>query len=96
MKLFAALLCSLAILAAPAAARIERNPAVPRMFQKANPCPATGKTSGACPGWQKDHVMPLCAGGADAPENMHWLSIADHKAKTRRDVRECHHEQRRR
>ena len=30
-------------------------------FQKSHPCPATGKTSGACKGYVIDHVVPLNA-----------------------------------
>lgn len=41
------------------------------------------------PGYQVDHIIPLCAGGLDAPENMQFLSIEEHKAKTRIDVRWC-------
>lgn len=58
-------------------------------FVKANPCPATGKARGACPGWQVDHRIALCAGGDDAAHNMQWLTVEAHKAKTRIDVREC-------
>nr|WP_315471728.1 HNH endonuclease signature motif containing protein [uncultured Rhodoferax sp.] len=36
-----------------------------------------------------DHIIPLCAGGADSAENLQWLTREDHKAKTRIDVREC-------
>jgi hypothetical protein len=42
-------------------------------FQKIHPCPATGKTSGACPGWQINHTLPLACGGCDAVSNMQWL-----------------------
>lgn len=42
-----------------------------------------------CPGYQVDHIMPLCAGGADSPANMHWLSIEDHRRKTANDLRHC-------
>jgi hypothetical protein len=59
----------------------KRSAAVVREFRKANPCPATGKTRGACHGFQIDHIRPLCCGGKDGPSNMHWLSVADHKAK---------------
>jgi hypothetical protein len=34
-------------------------------FQRSHPCPATGRTSGACPGYVVDHVKPLACGGAD-------------------------------
>lgn len=49
-----------------------RDPAQVRAFRATHPCPATGKTTGACPGWVVDHIYPLCAGGADAPANMTW------------------------
>src|SRR5262245_9499061 len=49
-----------------------RDPAQVRAFRKMNPCPATGKVSGACPGWVVDHIVPLCLKGADAPANMQW------------------------
>jgi len=50
-------------------------------FEHQNPCPATGKTTGACPGYVVDHVTPLKRGGADRPENMQWQKSADAKAK---------------
>jgi hypothetical protein len=58
---------------------------------RANPCPATGKTSGPCPGYQVDHAVPLCLGGpaVDAAKNLRWITVEDHKAKTREDVRLC-------
>ena len=62
---------------------------VPREFQKIQPCPSTGRTRGACPGYQRDHIVPLCRGGADNVGNMQWLSVPAHKAKTRADVRGC-------
>ncbi len=43
-----------------------------RAFRKEHPCPATSKTTGACPGWVVDHRYPLCAGGADDPSNLQW------------------------
>ena len=46
-----------------------------------HPCPATGKTSGACKGYVVDHVVPLKGGGADAPANMQWQTVAEAKAK---------------
>lgn len=42
-------------------------------FQKAHPCPVTGKTTGACAGWAKDHIVPLACGGCDAVSNLQWL-----------------------
>jgi hypothetical protein len=60
-----------------------------RAYRAENPCPSTGKTRGASPGWQVDHPDPLCAGGRDHPSNMQWITVADHKWKTFVDVREC-------
>lgn len=87
----AALLClALAILSPLAAdAQIKRDRAQVRAFRAEHPCPATGHTRGACPGWHVDHVMPLCAGGADRPSNMQWITREDHRFKTLVDVREC-------
>lgn len=52
-------------------------------------CPATGLHRGACPGWQVDHVVALCAGGPDKRANMQWINLDDHRFKTYVDVREC-------
>ena len=46
-----------------------------------HPCPSTGRTSGACPGYVVDHVKPLACGGADAASNMQWQTVAEGKAK---------------
>jgi len=74
---------------AHAADRIERSAAEIRAFRAENPCPATGRRAGACPGWQVDHSIPLCAGGEDKHTNMAWLSVEDHRFKTVVDAREC-------
>lgn len=52
-------------------------------FVRLYPCPSTGKTRGACPGWVVDHVRALACGGADRPFNMQWQTVADAKAKDR-------------
>ena len=39
--------------------KIARSPAARRSFRSSHPCPATGKTSGACRGYVVDHVVPL-------------------------------------
>lgn len=52
---------------------IKRSRAVLREFQRIHPCPSTGLQSGACPGWFKDHVIPLVCGGLDSVENLQWL-----------------------
>lgn len=52
---------------------IVRSSAVLRRFQEQHPCPSTGLTTGSCPGWSKDHVIPLVCGGCDSIENLQWL-----------------------
>jgi hypothetical protein len=52
---------------------IRRRADVLAAFQRAHPCPSTGATTGACPGWSKDHVVPLAACGCDAVSNLQWL-----------------------
>lgn len=84
-----ALLALALLLPMSAQARIERSAAEVLAFKRANPCPSTQLRRGACPGYQVDHVQPLCSGGADAKANMQWLSIEDHRVKTRQDVRVC-------
>ena len=58
-------------------------------FRRANPCPATGKTRGACPGYVVDHVTPLCAGGHDGPDNMTWQTAKDGAAKDKTEDALC-------
>ena len=41
-----------------------------------HPCPATGKSYGACKGYVIDHIKPLQRGGADDPSNMQWQTTA--------------------
>ena len=90
MQTFFALLL-FAALATPTAAdaRIPRSSAAVAEFKRANPCPVNLATRGSCPGWQVDHVQPLCSGGADSPPNMQWLTVQQHREKTRLDVIAC-------
>jgi 5-methylcytosine-specific restriction endonuclease McrA len=59
------------------------------LFMWENPCPATGKNEGRCYGYEVDHVIPLKCGGADHKSNMQWLTIDEHKAKTKREAKLC-------
>jgi hypothetical protein len=68
---------------------IKRSQAAKLEFRLSQPCPGTGLYRGRCDGYQVDHVQPLCSGGADTPANMQWLSVSEHKTKTRKDVRVC-------
>ena len=70
-------------------ARPSRSYAAKAEFKRANPCPTTKKKRGPCPGWEIDHVVPLKCGGPDQPANMQWLTVTDHKEKTRREARLC-------
>lgn len=60
-----------------------RSASAKRAFERTHPCPSTGRTSGTCPGYVIDHVIPLKRGGADSPANMQWQTIAAAKAKDR-------------
>jgi len=63
--------------------RIARDSHAKEAFRRTHPCPATGKTYGACPGWVVDHVRALKHGGADDSSNMQWQTRAAAKAKDR-------------
>jgi hypothetical protein len=73
------------------AAAQPRSPAVRAEFQRLEPCPSTGLSHGACPGYQADHAVPLCLGGprVDIVSNLQWLTIEAHKRKTAEDIRLC-------
>lgn len=60
-------------------------------FIRHHPCPETGSTKPhhSCPGWVVDHIIPLCAGGLDAPSNMQWQELAASKVKDKEEWRTC-------
>lgn len=60
-----------------------------RAFERANPCPSTGLTSGKCPGYIVDHKISLYFCGDDSPANMQWQSIAKAKAKDKWENKRC-------
>lgn len=55
--------------------KTERDAKVVAAFRRIHPCPATGLTTGACPYWQIDHVIPIDNGGCDSVNNMQWLPV---------------------
>lgn len=55
---------------------IVRSAQVLAAFQRNHPCPSTGIGTGPCPGWSKDHVIPLACGGIDSVSNLQWLPNA--------------------
>jgi hypothetical protein len=77
------------LLALPAFGATHRDPAVAREFQKEHPCPSTGKRTGSCPGYIRDHIKPLCAGGADRVSNMQWQTTAEAKKKDKVERKQC-------
>ncbi len=66
-----------------------RDPQVTRDFQATHPCPSTGLRYGACPGYIKDHINPLCAGGPDAVSNMQWQTKEDSYRKDEWELALC-------
>lgn len=61
----------------------ERSRTERRRFMRTHPCPSTGKTVGACPGYVVDHIIPLQCCGPDKASNMQWQSVAEGKKKDR-------------
>lgn len=78
-----------ACLLATDAAATERSAAARYQFRKIHPCPATQSRQGACPGYVMDHVVPLCAGGADHPDNMQWQPVEAAKRKDSDERKAC-------
>ena len=63
--------------------RIKRTESATTTFRRLSPCPATGQTTGRCPGYVIDHIVPLKRGGPDALWNMQGQTKAETKAKDR-------------
>ena len=59
----------------------KRDAGMRKLFIAQHPCPSTGKTKGACPGYVVDHIVPIKRGGGDNPYNMQWQNIEDGKDK---------------
>lgn len=63
--------------------RIKRSAAAKDAFMR-----QTGYPHGR-PGYVVDHIRPLACGGADAPGNMQWQTIAEARAKDRTERVGC-------
>ena len=87
---FLGLICGL--ITTQAFAGTLRKPAQRAMFVRHHPCPATGRTRGACQGYVVDHIEPLCAGGPDDPGNMQWQTVKEAKEKDRKEREMCRRE----
>jgi len=81
--LFASILMLLALQAG------ARDRTIRADFQRMNPCPANDERRGSCPGWVVDHVVPLCAGGADHVDNMQWQPLKASRIKDAQERATC-------
>ena len=89
-RLLAALVAALLLtFTSSALAKQARSTAAKQQFKNQQPCPATGQARGNCPGYVIDHIQALACGGADAPANMQWQTVADAKAKDKWERRGC-------
>ena len=71
-------------------AAVKRSAKAKYDFRKEHICPSPGGTRfGRCDGYVIDHIVPLCAGGADAPHNMQWQTVPDAKQKDKLERRQC-------
>lgn len=87
----AALLTTSPTVARDSRGKILRHRTPIAAFMKAQPCPYppdVGSTK-RCRNGRVDHVVPLCAGGADDPSNMQWQTIEAAHQKDRLEVWIC-------
>src|SRR6266446_3600296 len=82
-------ICCVALTPALASASEYRSQSVKHEFQRLHPCPSTGRTTGACPGYVKDHIVALDCGGPDIVANLQWQTVAAAKAKDRWERTGC-------
>lgn len=70
--------------------RPARSRAVVNEFRRLNPCPLELAQGERCSQYfQIDHMRALVCGGPDSVENLAWITIEEHKAKTAEDIRRC-------
>jgi hypothetical protein len=72
-----------------ASAKEHRSASVKHEFQLTHPYPSTELMTGRCPGYVKDHIVPLACGGPDAPSNMQWQTIREARAKDKWEAKGC-------
>ena len=84
-----ALACCLVLVPYLAPARAYRSQTVKHEFQRQHPCPSTGRTTGACPRYVKDHIVRLDCGGPDSVANMQWQTTPEAKAKDKWERKNC-------
>lgn len=91
MAMFTRLFLSSALLlfSLPAEARQHRSREAVEAFKRAVPCPVEGAGSCFKKGYVVDHVIPLCAGGADSPANMAYQRKDEAAAKDKLEWAEC-------
>lgn len=72
---------------ASAHAYANKSASIKREFKAKTICPATGIYSQKCAGYWIDFIIPKKCGGPLELSNMQWLSIDDHKKKTKYEIR---------
>ena len=82
-------LAGVAVVMSSPCSATDRSKAARAEFQRLNPCPATGKSTGPCLSGLGRGSWPLCAGGADHPSNMQWQTEAEAREKDREERRQC-------
>lgn len=78
--------CSLLLLALLSVEVNARDADMVKKFRELNPCPVE-----SCVGtYVVDHIVPLCAGGADSIENMQWQEKQESYRKDRAERDICY------
>src|SRR5205085_3992504 len=75
--------------AGPLSAKEHRSREVTREFQREHPCPSTGLTSGACPGYRQGSRLAARLRRPRRSFQHQWQTVAAAKAKYRWEVRAC-------